>query len=177
MSRFKRSALTYSNVTATLALFIALGGASYAATQLPRNSVGSAQIKSNGVTNTDIANNAVTGAKVRTGSLDASDINLATLGTVPTATGLAKVTYTTTSAAIAPYDGTGNYTSALATATCDPGQRVLGGGVSVESQGDELVNSSYPDGTNAWSGVAFNSGSAARNMTVTAICAPASATG
>src|SRR5262245_26042681 len=72
VSRSNRSALTYSNVTATLALFIALGGASYAATQLPRNSVGSAQIKNNGVANMDIANNAVTGAKVRTGSLDGS---------------------------------------------------------------------------------------------------------
>jgi hypothetical protein len=177
VSRPNRNALTYSNVTATLALFIALGGASYAATQLPRNSVGSAQIKRNGVTNTDIANNAVTGAKVRTGSLDGTDIDLATLGTVPTASGLAKVTYEKAAASIAPYDGTGNYSSALATATCKPGQNVLGGGVSVESQEDELVNSSYPDGTNAWSGVAFNSGSSARSVTVTAICAPASTTG
>ena len=40
-----------------------------------------------------------------------------------------------------------------------------------------LVNSSYPTGTNAWSGVAFNSGSSARGITVTAVCAPVSATG
>ena len=177
MSRSNRNALTYSNVTATVALFVALGGASYAATQLPRNSIGSAQIKSNGVTNVDIARNAVTGAKVRTGSLDGTDIDLTTLGTVPTAMGLAKVTYRTASESIAPYGGTGNYTSKLATATCDPGQSVLGGGVSVESQEDELVNSSYPTGTNAWSGVAFNAGSSARSMTVTAVCAPVSATG
>jgi hypothetical protein len=39
------SRLTYANVTATLALFVALGGASYAAVSLPRNSVGTAQIK------------------------------------------------------------------------------------------------------------------------------------
>lgn len=37
--------LTYANVTATLALFVALGGTSYAALNLPRNSVGSAQIR------------------------------------------------------------------------------------------------------------------------------------
>ena len=38
MSTF-RSQLTYANVVATLALFLALGGGAYAATQLPKNSV------------------------------------------------------------------------------------------------------------------------------------------
>jgi hypothetical protein len=44
------SRLTYANVVATLALFLALGGVSYAATQLPKNSVGSKQIKSGAIT-------------------------------------------------------------------------------------------------------------------------------
>ena len=39
-----RDRLTYANVISSLALFIALGGTSYALT-LPRNSVGSAQIR------------------------------------------------------------------------------------------------------------------------------------
>lgn len=42
--------LTFANLTACLALFVALGGVSYAATQLPANSVGTAQIKKNAVT-------------------------------------------------------------------------------------------------------------------------------
>lgn len=42
--------LTYANVCATLALFLALGGVSYAATRLPANSVGTRQIKSKAVT-------------------------------------------------------------------------------------------------------------------------------
>src|SRR3954464_3335497 len=37
--------LTYANVTATIALFVALGGASYAAVKLPKNSVTSVQVK------------------------------------------------------------------------------------------------------------------------------------
>jgi hypothetical protein len=41
--------LTYANVVATLALFTALGGTSYAALKLPRNSVGATQIKSGAV--------------------------------------------------------------------------------------------------------------------------------
>jgi hypothetical protein len=41
--------LTYSNVMATVAVFVALGGTSYAAIKLPKNSVGSTQIKSSAV--------------------------------------------------------------------------------------------------------------------------------
>jgi hypothetical protein len=40
-----RRHLTYSNVTATLALFVALGGSSYAALKLPKNSVTTVQVK------------------------------------------------------------------------------------------------------------------------------------
>jgi hypothetical protein len=42
--------LTYANVMATVAVFIALGGASYAAIKLPRNSVGAKQLKAGAVT-------------------------------------------------------------------------------------------------------------------------------
>ena len=42
--------LTYANVIATLALFVALGGVGYAATQLPKNSVGTNQLKKEAVT-------------------------------------------------------------------------------------------------------------------------------
>jgi hypothetical protein len=45
-----RRRLTFANVISCLALFVALGGASYAATQLPKNSVGSKQIKKQAVT-------------------------------------------------------------------------------------------------------------------------------
>lgn len=56
--------LTYANVVATLALFVALGGASYAALQLPKNSVGPKQLKKNAVTTQKIATGAVTKAKL-----------------------------------------------------------------------------------------------------------------
>ncbi len=51
--------LTYANVIATLALFLALGGASYAAIKLPANSVGSKQIKDGAVTSADIKNHSI----------------------------------------------------------------------------------------------------------------------
>jgi hypothetical protein len=44
------------NLVAYLALFVALGGTSYAAVSLPRNSVGSKQIRSNAVSSTKVKN-------------------------------------------------------------------------------------------------------------------------
>jgi hypothetical protein len=47
--------LTYANVMATVAVFIALGGASYAAITLPKNSVGTEQLKKGAVTETKLS--------------------------------------------------------------------------------------------------------------------------
>jgi hypothetical protein len=52
---FLRRHLNYANVVASLALFLALGGAAFAATQLPRNSVGTGQLKPEAVTSGKIA--------------------------------------------------------------------------------------------------------------------------
>jgi hypothetical protein len=65
----------FANVVSCLALFIALGSGAYAATQLPKNSVGPKQLKRNAVTTLKIRNGAVTGAK----------IDLKSLGLVPRA--------------------------------------------------------------------------------------------
>jgi hypothetical protein len=46
--------LTYANVVATMALFIALGGSSYAAIKFPKNSVGTTQIKAGAVHTSEI---------------------------------------------------------------------------------------------------------------------------
>jgi hypothetical protein len=63
-----RKRLTYSNVIATMALFIALGGAAVAA-GLPKNSVGPKQIKRGAVTAAKIRKRAVTSAKLATGAV------------------------------------------------------------------------------------------------------------
>jgi hypothetical protein len=55
MMRAIRQRLTYANVIATCALFLALGGGAYAATQLPQNSVGTDQLKAGAVTGGKIA--------------------------------------------------------------------------------------------------------------------------
>jgi hypothetical protein len=81
-----RPRLTYANVTATIALIIAVGGASaFAATQLTKNSVGSKQLKKNAVTTPKVKKEAITAAKVKKGTLTGTQISTATLGTVPNA--------------------------------------------------------------------------------------------
>jgi hypothetical protein len=45
----------YSDITATIALVVALGGTSYAVAALPRNSVGTAQLKAHAVTKGKLA--------------------------------------------------------------------------------------------------------------------------
>jgi hypothetical protein len=77
--------LSYANVTASLALFVALGGTGYAAIKLPANSVGAKQIKKSAVTNKKIGADAVTGSKVKNSSLTAADLKLSTLPKAPTA--------------------------------------------------------------------------------------------
>jgi len=51
-------------VISLIALFVALGGTSYAAIHLPRNSVGTKQLKKNAVTTRKIKKHAVTAAKI-----------------------------------------------------------------------------------------------------------------
>jgi hypothetical protein len=84
-----RKRLTYANVMSSIAVFMVLGGAAFAAVQLPKNSVGPKQLKKNAVTKAKIKKNAVNGAKVQDGSLTGADINASGLGTVPSATNAA----------------------------------------------------------------------------------------
>jgi hypothetical protein len=69
--------LTFSNVVAMLALFIALGGTSYAALKLPRNSVGATQIRAG----------AVGSSEIRDRSIVLKDIGLAARSSLRGATG------------------------------------------------------------------------------------------
>ena len=90
--------LTYANVIASLALFLALGGgAVYAAShkanqvgtgKLKQNAVTAGKIKPNAVTQTKIRNNAVTNAKLRQGAVSLEKIAAGT-NVVGTATSAA----------------------------------------------------------------------------------------
>jgi hypothetical protein len=84
------------NTIGLLALFIALGGTTYAATALPANSVGAKQLKKNAVVTKKIAKNAVTGVKVKNDSLTGFDVLESSLGQVPSAANADHATTATT---------------------------------------------------------------------------------
>jgi hypothetical protein len=64
-----RSRLTYANVMATIAVFVALGGSSYAALH-----IGTSQINDNSIRSKDLRDNDVRGKDVRRGTLTGSDV-------------------------------------------------------------------------------------------------------
>ena len=136
---------------ALCALFVALGGASYALT-LPRNSVGPRQLRARAVTSTKLGTGAVTaralrggavsGRKITSGSVLASDLGGGSVRTAALANGAV------TAAKLAPDSVTAVQLSLpvvsvqaffavvpanqpgcrLIGAVCHPGQRVVGGG-------------------------------------------------
>lgn len=74
MLRLMCGRLTYANVVASLALFVALGGVSYAALTLPANSVGGKQIRKNAVTGPKVKNSSLSGADIKNSSITGSDV-------------------------------------------------------------------------------------------------------
>jgi len=70
-------------IVACLSLLVALGGVSYAAGVLPRNSVGTTQLQKKAVTGPKIKKNAVTGMKVKNGTLLAADFKAGQLPAGP----------------------------------------------------------------------------------------------
>ena len=131
---------------ALLALLVAMGGTSYAAVNLPRDSVGPQQLKARAVTTAKLGNGAVTSAKVRDGSLLAADFRRGQLPAgaqgPPGATGAAGPQGP---AGIAGPAGVSGYeriqttvnvspgdTSVVTSASCPAGKTLLGGGGAVQ---------------------------------------------
>jgi len=71
-----RKRITYANVMSSIAVFIVLGGAAFAASKLPKKSVGTPQLKANAVTTAKIKKNAVTSKKIKDGAVTGTDINI-----------------------------------------------------------------------------------------------------
>ena len=145
MSFRSRPRLSYANVTATIAVFIALGGSAYAAVQIPRNSVGTKQLRKN----------AVTSLKVKDGTLALRDFKTAEQEKLkgstgaqgpagpqgpPGAAGATNVVVRRVDAG--PLPG-GVFTFVVA--KCLPGERATGGGAGFDGNGgNEIIQQSYP---------------------------------
>jgi hypothetical protein len=102
-----RARLSYANIVASVALFIALGGTSYAVAtgsidsrEIKNNSVRGADIRNSSLTGADIRNNRLTGADIRNNRLTGGDVLESSLGKVPNA-GAADTANTANSATVA----------------------------------------------------------------------------
>jgi hypothetical protein len=91
-------------VIACIALMVALGGTSYAAIKLPRNSVGAKQLKKN----------AVTGPKVKANTIKGADVLESSLAEVPSAATAATATTATTATNATNAANAANATNAAA---------------------------------------------------------------
>ena len=120
-----KNRLSYANVVASLALFVALGGTSYAAVTLSKNSVRSKHIKNGQVKSADLGKNAVVSAKVKDQSLLARDFRPGQLPAgppgAPGATGATGAT-----GAVGATGNTGPEGTAVAYATVNSGGQVVG---------------------------------------------------
>lgn len=107
--KLRRPRLTYANIVATLALFAALGGVSYAATTLPKNSVGTDQIQAEAVRTGKLAEDAVTARKLAQGVRE----RLAPVGGTPAVTTTASTPQSVKHAETADLATTSNDAEAL----------------------------------------------------------------
>jgi hypothetical protein len=186
MSRL-RKVLTFSNVVAFIALFVALGGSVYAAgkisgTQIKSGSVPGnrikaksltgKQIKPGSLTGTQIKAGSLTGTQIKAGSLGATQINQSTLTGV-TASSIGSVLYAVATVPVSE----GSPSGTQGTASCPAGTYVTGGGTSLSSEVFGEVNDSGPTlARTGWTATGFAFGPGV-TMTVTAICTAVKAIG
>jgi hypothetical protein len=137
--------LTYANVTATLALFVALSGSAYAAIKLPANSVGTAQLRDKAVTSSKVLDGSLLAADFKAGQLPAGQRGpvgpagpVGPQGPSGVAGGVSglEVIY-------APSVG-GAFTVKSSEAHCPPGKKVTGGGHVIAGETNATVTISAP---------------------------------
>ncbi len=175
-----------SMVVAFVALLVALGGTSYAAVKLSKNSVRTKHIK----------NNSITGAKVKNNTLTGADINEASLQGIRTgeaahaakAAGLDKVIVKSApyAVAVAPQTecpGTPKGSCfvpvtqfTVGSVSCDPGQVAVGGGAHVDDYQTNHVSETWPSGGTGWAATVGNDDvTRPHGFNVYVICVPGTA--
>jgi hypothetical protein len=125
-----RTRFTYANVMSTLAVFVALGGTSYAAAKftgsdIKDGTVTGRDLKDSTVAGGDIRDNTLTSTDVKDGSLQGDDLD-------PSALPARASTIVRTGGTSTSDLGAGRH-SGGATAQCLPGEVAIGGGVSAPS--------------------------------------------
>lgn len=161
--------LSFSNVVAVLALFLALGGSVYAASsrskisgaRIKPKSLPGNRIKARSLTGSQLKPKTLTGAEVKPRSLTGTQVVGSSLTGV-VASSIGAVQYSVTTVALA--DRT------TASAGCPLGQKVIGGGATLSDDTFGYVSDSGPTGDrNGWEATGWSYGAGVQ-MTVTAIC-------
>ena len=163
--------LTFSNVIACLALFVALGGSVYAANkingkQIRKSSLPGNRIKPKTINPNRIKPKSLTGHQVKKDSLTGTQINEGTLTGV-SAAALSDVQYEAVTGEL-PSEGR----IGTLTANCPPGAYAIGGGATLSSEERGLINSNGPSPLRTgWTASGYSWYSFSRpKMTVTAVC-------
>ena len=193
MKKNRRIRITYANVVATLALFAALGGSSYAAI-----AVTGAQVRDGSLTGRDMRNSSLTGKDVRNQSLLAQDFKAGQLPAGPPGprgdkgdsgpagsqgepglqgepgpAGLSGYEQVTVDQKTNP--NVSIFTSALA--KCPAGKVAVGGGGEIlnptQAGTSVVLDASRPFGQNSWYAEAHGLGGILWTLRVTVICANA----
>ncbi len=147
-----RERLTYANVVATLALFAAFGGTSYAALTITGKNVTNSSltgrdVKNSSLTTADVKNRSLLRKDFKTGQLPAGqkgDSGASGVPGAPGASGATNVTSRVTTQSLGP----GNVDQ---TAPCQAGEKAVGGGPNFTNDEPEItVQQSHPSpSTNA----------------------------
>jgi len=163
--------LSFSNVVAVLALFLALGGSVYAASskskisgaRIKPKSLPGNRIKARSLTGSQLKPRTLTGAQLKAGSLTGRQVVGSSLAGV-VASSIGAVQY---SVATVTLDGGSSGTTA--SAACASGQKVIGGGATMSDNDFGYVSDSGPTADrNGWEATGWSGGGG--QMTVTAIC-------
>jgi hypothetical protein len=144
----------YANVASTLALVVALGGTSYAAVALPKNSVGNKQLKTNAVTSGKVEDRTLLSKDFKAGQLPAGPRGPAgapgpkgTTG-APGATGVPGASGVSGWQRVHNATGVVNANSSIdVEISCPAGKKVFGGGA--YAPGLTLM-SSFPGSDTSW---------------------------
>jgi hypothetical protein len=162
---------TFSNVVAVVALFLALGGSVYAASdkisgsQIKPKSLPGNRVKPGSLTATQIKAGTITGTQIKAGSLTGQQVVGSSLTGV-SASSLGTVQYVSTVVPLVKEVTSGTSGSA----GCPAGQKVIGGGARVSDEANSYVNDSGPStDRNGWTATGW-AGIDGVTMTVTAIC-------
>jgi hypothetical protein len=178
------SKLTYANVVSTLCLFLLLGGgAAYARSHLPKNSVGSKQIKKNAVNSAKVKNRSLRAVDFKEGQLPAGPQGIQGAKGDQGAPGATSVIARRVVKA-----NVTNGSQSTESVNCDEGEALVGGGAGFVEPGTDLydfpakLHGSVPIGANGkvvvdageafgWRASATNETGSTRDFVVIALCA------